>query len=131
MLIVWQRYKKICNYKIICIFFHDLKYSTALLVKQLIDNEVNITITPFKGDDGEIYFKQNWSEFHIGEISIDFYITADFKIWGDDLELIDFELEYVTIYDEYGEEVYLSKSHKDAFVSVLNVCAKININYNK
>ena len=103
----------------------------AFLVKQLIDNEVNITITPFKGDDGEIYFKQNWSDFHIGEILIDFYITAEFKIWGDDLELIDFELVYVTIYDEYGEEVYLSKSHTDAFVSVLNVCAKININYNK
>lgn len=103
----------------------------AFLVKQLIDNEVNITITPSKDDDGEIYFKQNWSDFHIGEISIDFYITAEFKIWGDDLELIDFELEYVTVYDEYGEEVYLSKSHKDAFVSVLNVCANININYNK
>ena len=28
----------------------------AFLVKQLIDNEVNITITPSKDDDGEIYF---------------------------------------------------------------------------
>ena len=103
----------------------------AFLVKQLIDNEVNITITPSKDYDGDIYFKQNWSDLHIGDISIEFYLIAEFKIWGDELELIDFELEYVTIYDECGEEVYLSKSHKDAFVSVLNVCAKININYNK
>ena len=103
----------------------------AFFIKQLIDNEINITITPSKDDDGEIYFQQNWSDFHIGDISIDFYLTADFKIWGDELELIDFEIVYVTIYDEYGEEVYFSKSHQDAFVSVLNVCANININYNK
>ena len=103
----------------------------AFLVKQLIDNEINITITPCQDVDGAIYFQQNWSYFHIGDISIYFYLTADFKVWVDELEVIDFELEYVTIYDEYGEEVYLSKSHKDAFVSVLNVCAKININYNK
>lgn len=82
----------------------------AFLVKQLIDNEVNITITPSKDDDGEIYFKQNWSDFHIGEISIDFYLTAEFKIWGNYLELIDFELEYITIYDEYGKEFIYQKT---------------------